>query len=126
MEVFPNRPDMLSEEGFARALASFLGIRHGLTKYKIHKSKYESHLEKEAIKIRPYVGNAVVKGIKMNDYTIKSLMNMQEKLHGTQCRDRKKASIGVYDLDKIKFPLDYIAVDKSFSFKPLFSNKEIR
>ncbi len=125
VEVFPNRPDMLSEEGFARSLASFLGIRRGLTKYKIHKSKYESNLEKEAIRIRPYVGNAVVKGIKMNDYTIKSLMNMQEKLHGTQCRDRKKASIGVYDLDTIKFPLNYIAVDKDFSFTPLFSEKKM-
>ena len=26
VEIFPNRPDMLSEEGFSRALSSFMGI----------------------------------------------------------------------------------------------------
>ena len=30
VEVFPNRPDMLSEQGFARAFASFIGVKTGL------------------------------------------------------------------------------------------------
>lgn len=125
VEIFPNRPDMLSEEGFARALSSFVGARAGLREYKVRASDYESHLDKEAIDVRPFAANAVVKGIKMGDYGVKSLMNMQEKLHGTQCRDRKKASIGVYDLDAIQFPLRYLAVDSGFAFRPLFSERRM-
>src|SRR3990167_11386374 len=30
VEVFPNRPDMLSEQGFARAFSSFIGHKKGL------------------------------------------------------------------------------------------------
>ncbi|RLG21632.1 phenylalanine--tRNA ligase subunit beta [Candidatus Micrarchaeota archaeon] len=125
VEIFPNRPDMLSEEGFARALSSFLGIRTGLRRYAVKKSDYKSILEKDAVKIRPFVANAVVKGIEVDDYTVKSLMQMQEKLHTTQCRNRKKASIGLYDLDTITFPLTYKAVDSSFKFRPLGYDNEM-
>ncbi|MCK5043326.1 MAG: phenylalanine--tRNA ligase subunit beta, partial [Candidatus Aenigmarchaeota archaeon] len=29
VEIFPNRPDMLSEEGFSRAFSAFMGIKPG-------------------------------------------------------------------------------------------------
>ena len=29
VEVFPNRPDMLSVQGFARAFSSFIGVKTG-------------------------------------------------------------------------------------------------
>ena len=32
LEVNPNRPDLLSEQGFARAFGSFLGVNIGLQK----------------------------------------------------------------------------------------------
>ena len=35
VEVFPNRPDMLSMQGFARAMAAFLDIRPGLREYSV-------------------------------------------------------------------------------------------
>ena len=35
VEIFPNRPDMLSEQGFARAFSSFIGVKTGLKDYKI-------------------------------------------------------------------------------------------
>jgi len=38
VEVFPNRPDMLSEQGFARAFSSFIGVKKGLRDFKIKKS----------------------------------------------------------------------------------------
>ena len=45
VEIFPNRPDMLSEEGFARALSSFLGIKTGLKHYNVIKSGYNIIIE---------------------------------------------------------------------------------
>jgi phenylalanyl-tRNA synthetase beta chain len=51
-------------------------------------------------------------------------MQMQEKLHATIGRDRKKVAIGVHDFDKIKPPLRYTDVlDEKFI--PLNENKEM-
>ena len=38
VEIFPNRPDMLSEQGFSRAFSSFIGVNKGLRKYNVKKS----------------------------------------------------------------------------------------
>ena len=37
VDLAPNRPDMLSESGLARALSSFMGKRVGLRHYKVEK-----------------------------------------------------------------------------------------
>ena len=54
VEIFPNRPDMLSAEGFARALSSFIGIKKGLREYKVNKSIYKSKKDKKVSSVRPY------------------------------------------------------------------------
>ena len=38
VEIFPNRPDLLSEQGFARAFSSFIGVQPGLRNYKVQSS----------------------------------------------------------------------------------------
>tara|TARA_Y100000310_G_C20649154_1_gene798391 strand:+ start:142 stop:1758 length:1617 start_codon:yes stop_codon:yes gene_type:complete len=124
VEIFPNRPDLLSEEGFARALSQFLGIKTGLKKYKVNSSNYKILQSPKTKKIRPYAATAVIKKLKFTEDSLTSLMNLQEKLHITHGRNRKRASIGVYDLDKIKFPLTYTTKHPSFKFQPLESSKE--
>lgn len=104
-EFFPNRPDLLSTEGVARALRAFLGIKTGLSSYKAQKSNYKVIVSNEMKSIRPYIACAVVKNIKFTDDFVKSVMQLQEKLHVTHGRKRRKAAIGIYDLDKIKFPV---------------------
>lgn len=125
IEIFPNRPDMLSEEGLARALSSFINCKTGLKKYRIHKSNYKCIIEKKTEKVRPYVAYAVVKNIKFTEASLISIMQLQEKLHLTFGRNRKKLSIGIYDLDKIKFPLTYTTKPHSFKFTPLESTKSL-
>ena len=124
VEVFPNRPDMLSTEGFARALSSFMGIKKGLRKYKLNNSRYSVKVDKKVGKIRGEVSCAVIKNINLDEGAIKSLMQVQEKLHISHGRNRKKISIGVYDLDKIKFPLTYTTKSPSFKFIPLETQRE--
>jgi phenylalanyl-tRNA synthetase beta chain len=51
---------------------------------------------------RPYVTGAIVRGIKLDDSILKSLIQLQEKLHDTIGRDRAKGSIGIHDLSMIK------------------------
>ncbi|MEK6823335.1 MAG: phenylalanine--tRNA ligase subunit beta, partial [Nanoarchaeota archaeon] len=53
VEVFPNRPDLLSEAGMARALASLLGIKTGLRKYDARKGRYTVVVDKSVNKVRP-------------------------------------------------------------------------
>lgn len=126
VEIFPNRPDMLSEQGFSRALSSFIGDKTGLINYKVSKSNYKLVVDSSVNKVRPYTVCAVVKGLKFDDEKIKEIINIQEKLHITFCRNRKKAAIGVYPLEKINFPITYKAEDpKKIKFQPLEYPKEI-
>jgi len=120
VEVFPNRPDLLSEEGFARALGSFIGVKTGLKKYDVKKSSFKVNVESSVENVRPFIRCAILKNVNLGDAAIKSLMQLQEKLHLTHGRKRKKVAIGVHDFDAIKFPLIYKAVKPdSISFVPL-------
>jgi phenylalanyl-tRNA synthetase beta chain len=126
VEIFPNRPDMLSSEGFARALSSFIGVKKGLKKYKVKKSGYNVVVDK-SVSVRPYTVCALVKNLKFTDEKIKNIMQVQEKLSLTHGRNRKKSEYGIYPSDKINFPINYIAKDpKEIMFKPLGMSKEIR
>lgn len=125
VEVFPDRPDMLSIEGFTSALKSFMGIEKGPINFKVNKSIYEGIVDLKVKSVRPFAVGAIVKGIKFDDNTIRSLMQIQEKLHITHGRNRKKVAIGVHDLDKIKFPIKYTTMPRDFSFIPLEFDKKL-
>jgi len=125
VEVNPNRPDMLSVEGLARAFSSFMNIKTGLREYKTEKSIYLVSVDSSTKDVRPFIVCAVVTDLTLTDELIKSLMQIQEKLHLTHCRKRCKAAIGIHDLDKIKFPANYTTKEKSFKFIPLGEKEEM-
>jgi len=125
LETYVNRPDFLSEQGLGRAFAAFMGIKTGLQIPQIQKSNYKATLTRDAEKVRPYAVMAVVKNLKFKEADILSLMQLQEKLHTTHGRNRKKVSIGVYDANTIKFPITYKAVDANFKFTPLEETKQM-
>lgn len=108
VEVFPNRPDLLSLENFARALMQFNGKRK-VASFKVNppKKDYEVLIDPSVKEVRPYTACAIVKGLKFNDERIKSVINFQEKLHGSYGRNRRKLAIGIYPMDEITFPLTY-------------------
>ena len=120
VEVFPNRPDMLSEEGFARAFSSFIGVKTGLKKYEVKKSNFKVKIEGSVKNVRPYTSCAIVKNLELNEERIKSIIQLQEKLHVTYGRNRRKVAIGIYPLEAIKLPIIYKAEDpKKIFFVPL-------
>jgi len=126
VEIFPNRPDLLSEQGLARALSSFMGIRKGLRKYTVKKSNVKVIIDKSVKTIRPYTACAVVKNLKLTDEKIKEIIQIQEKLHITYGRNRRKAAIGIYPLEHIKPPIYYKALNpEEIKFKPLDLNKDL-
>jgi len=120
IEFFPNRPDLTSVEGIARASRAFFEFETGLKNYNIKKSDIEMNVDSSVKKVRPFVVTALVKNITMTDELIKSLMDLQEKLHLGIGRDRKKVAIGVHDFEAVKPPFTYKAVDPdSVEFIPL-------
>ena len=125
VEIFPNRPDLLSEQGFARAFSSFIGIKTGLREYKIKSSNCKVIVDK-SVAMRPYTACAILKNLKFNDERIREIIQMQEKLATTHGRKRKKSCYGIYPLQKINFPITYIAKDpKTIKFKPLGFKEDI-
>lgn len=120
VEFFPNRPDLYSVEGVARAMRAFMDISPGMRKYEVKSSGITMKIERTVAEIRPYAVAGVVRDVKMNDALIRSLMELQEKLHLTVGRKRSKVAIGVHDLDKVRPPFVYKGVDpESISFVPL-------
>ncbi|KON30886.1 hypothetical protein AC482_02815 [miscellaneous Crenarchaeota group-15 archaeon DG-45] len=119
LEVFPNRPDLLSIEGLARAYASFTGRRTGLVEYRVRDSDYAVHVDRKVEGVRPYFVTAAVKSIEFDDALIRSIIQMQEKLHVTHGRRRRKVAIGLHNLEPIEFPVAYTTKPPGFRFRPL-------
>lgn len=120
IEYNPNRPDFSSQEGIARALRGLLEIETGLPKYKISESGVTVKVDPALAEVRPYIVCAVVKNVSLNDENIIELIGMQEDLHWAIGRNRVKVSIGIHDLDNVKPPFEYRAVDpEGIKFIPL-------
>ena len=126
VEYNPNRPDLSSDYGVARALRGLLEIETGMPKFKLAgKSGLSVTVEATVRKIRPYVISFVAKNGRLDDETLKQLIMMQEDLHNGVGRKRKKASIGIHNFDVIKFPVTYKTVKGDHSFRPLDEPSEL-
>jgi len=121
-ELNPDRSDMFSVEGIAREMKGFLGIETGIKRYDVTDSGII--LKKQKADVRPYIACGIIKDITLSDDLVKSLMQVQEKLHMTIGRDRRKVAIGVHDFDKIVPPLVYKDVDDE-KFVPLGKTEEM-
>jgi phenylalanyl-tRNA synthetase beta chain len=128
IEIFPNRPDLISLQGFLRGFKAFLGKSPKITKYKINKPlpDYEVKISPSVKAVRPFTACSIVKNLKFNDKSIKQIIDLQEKLHSTIGRNRKKVAIGIYPLEKISLPIKYEArPPKQIKFTPLDSGREM-
>ena len=128
LEIFPDRPDLLSYQGFKRGFLAFLGKKPGLKQYKLlpPEKDFKVIVDNSVEDVRPYTACAIVKGLKFNDEKIKELIEIQEKLHTTIGRKRKKLAIGVYPLEKIKLPITYKAMEPDkIKFIPLEMDREM-
>jgi len=120
VEYNPNRIDFCSQAGIARAFCGIMEWETSLATYEVHQGNMILIVDPSVSKVRPYVLGAVVRNIKLDDDAVKELMEIQEDLHWGIGRDRRKASIGVHNLDAVKPPFTYKAVlPDAMSFVPL-------
>jgi len=118
-----NRPDLLSIEGIARQCKLGLGLISGLQEYKIKKTNLKI---KAKSKTRPLIVAAVVKNLKFDNESIKQIVQLQEKLCEIFGRKRKEAALGIYDFDRIKWPVKYEDKEpEKIKFIPLESSQEM-
>ena len=115
-----NRPDLWGPEGIARELKGHYGLQTGLAKFKVNSSKYVLQMDKAVLAYRPYVACAVVKNCRVTDQGIKDMIQWQEKLTETFGHRRSEVSIGIYDHDKITWPIRFVMMDPDkTAFVPL-------
>ena len=126
VEFNPNRVDFCSYAGVARAFRGLMGWETGLPKYDVKDGKAVLKISKAVAKIRPYMLAAIVRNVKLDQEAIVDLMEMQEDLHWGVGRNRKKASIGVHNLDVVTPPFTFTAVEPDkFRFVPLDKTEEM-
>lgn len=125
VEFFPDRPDLYSSEGVARALRGFLELEKGLPQYEVYPGEIVLEVDKSVKSVRPIIGCAVVRGLEFSDEAIESLMDLQEDLHWGLGRNRRKVAIGVHDISRVKPPFRYLAEDPDRKFIPLDFQEEM-
>jgi len=119
-----NLPYLWSAEGISRLIKGILNKK--IEKLKVKKSNYEVIVDESVKKIRPGIVAFVAKGKKVDDYLLKQIIQLQEKLCEGYGRKRKNIAIGIYSYKKIKFPVHYKATDpESIKFIPLDFQKEM-
>jgi len=119
VEFFPDRPDLFSPEGVARAMRGYLGIETGLPSYPVKPSGISFTIDPKLANIRPVLSAAVIRGVSFDDESIQSIMSLQESLHWAVGRGRSKVAIGIHDLDTVRPPFRYIASPRTRAFVPL-------
>ena len=120
-----NRPDCWSVEGLTREVKGILGGYEGLPEISADPSGYVIEVDKNIEGVRPYIGAAIVRGLRFSDFLIKQLMQLQEKVDFSYGRKRKRSSIGIYNIEMVESPIYYGLTSRTTSFVPLGHTKSL-
>ena len=126
VEITAEKTDMVSAVGIARAIKYYRGIEKKLPEYKLDKAKEKVIVDKSANFARPKTVCAILYNIDMTQELLDEMIEIQEKIHDSFGRNRKKASIGIYPCSDFKFPVTFLAQKpKDIKFRPLESQEEM-
>ncbi len=119
-EFFPNRPDLLTVEGLARACRAFFDVEPGLKRYAMDASGDTVTVDPSVTRVRPVIGFARVERLDLTDALLAELIDVQERLTTGPGRKRKKVAIGIHDAARVKGPFRYTTVGlDEHAFVPL-------
>jgi phenylalanyl-tRNA synthetase beta chain len=134
LEFAPDRLDRLSVEGIARSMRYQYGDSRGVHIPSTNAADWTIEVDESVPGERPYVTGAVIRGVDLDEQSLNSLIQLQEKLHATMGRKRAKGAIGIHDLTMLKGAaategnptIRYVGVDPDGDrFVPLDSNAEL-
>jgi phenylalanyl-tRNA synthetase beta chain len=132
LSVTPDRLDLLSEAGLALHIAGVTDAALGLPRM-AEAARPPSRLltvDPSVESTRPFIAALVLHAPEpsegLDDGTLQEAIRFQELLHATIGRDRRAASLGIYPLDRLNFPLRYSLEPKTHvRFVPLDGADEV-
>jgi len=132
VSVTPDRLDLLSEGGLGLYLQGVVGTAHGLPAYRAKTEESPTvgfEVDRSVEMIRPSIGGAIVRapsGQTLETGLLAEAVRFQEILHGSIGRDRRAASLGIYPVERLEFPVRYsLEPMPSVRFVPLDGADEI-
>ena len=125
IEIFPDRPDLLSPETLFHGMMPFLHDSPPSPRLAVKPGTISMRVAPELSDIRPVILGAVVRGLELDEDIIKRLMDHQEKLHFALGRGRKRASIGVPDLSPLAPQYRVDSVERRHSVVPVAMDEDM-
>lgn len=127
IEVSANRYDLLCLEGLANSLRIYLGLEKPPTFTLSKPEKMRKFYVHESVKsVRHFACSAILRNITFTEDSLKSFIELQDKLHNNICRQRTLATMGTHDLDTIHGDIHFSAENPTdIVFKALKQNKEM-
>ena len=122
-----NRPDLWCPEGIARQLRFTFDAPDysALFQHPVQPEK-QVRVDRSVQTVRPYIGAFVAKGKAITEQGLLQMIQTQEKLCDGYGKQRELIAIGIYNADKITFPVHYKAVEPhSIRFTPLGCEEEM-
>lgn len=127
IEITAEKFDMISSIGISRAINSYLELQEPIIEIPITKGKEKVIVDKSVQEVRPKTVAAIVRNLELDEEKLQMIIDIQEKIHESFGRHRKKAAIGVYPIDNITFPIHFKAKKpQDISFQPLESDVVMR
>lgn len=132
ISVTPDRLDLLSEGGLGLHLQGVLEVARGIPSYHAPPAdRLSSGFEVDASvePLRPAIAGAVVRapaGAALDAGLLAEAVRFQELLHATIGRDRRAASLGIYPVERLEFPVHYsLEPMGAVRFVPLDASEEV-
>ena len=107
VEITAEKMDMVSTVGIGRAIKYYRGLSKKLPEYKIVSAKNKVIVKKSVSEVRPKTVCVILRDVNMTTELLDEMIEIQEKVHDSFGRHRKKASIGIYPMDEFSFPVTF-------------------
>lgn len=127
VDIPANRYDLLSQEGLVQALKVFKGLspppNYSLV---VPTNPEQIVVDSSTASIRPFIVGAILRNIQFTPATLRSFLDLQDRLHQNICRRRTLVAIGTHDYDTVRGPFLYTAqAQDDIHFKALNQKEEL-
>ncbi|MEN8149466.1 MAG: phenylalanine--tRNA ligase subunit beta [Planctomycetota bacterium] len=119
LDLLPARPDLFDAGGLTRAIRGYLGLKTGLPTYDVEPGNVVVTVDPSVKAVRPEIACAEIVGNAISEDDLVGIFRLQEDLHWAVGRDRKRASIGVYDMSTHGEAIHWTTKSPDFAFTPL-------
>jgi len=119
LDLLPARPDLFDAGGLSRAIMGYLGLRVGPPACDLVSGDAVVIVDPSVKDVRPEIACAEIVMDPIDEDALVGIFRLQEDLHWAVGRDRRRASIGVYDMTTHGNVIHWTTKAPDFEFTPL-------